>query len=224
MKSPLLGLALTLLGLPALAQVPARRMPDFRNQVWNLAWVEPGALLRSGAVVVGGQHLSSDDPADREAVEAAIARMRRELGLGALINLRAESCEDQAAARQYQMPFLHLPLVDGHSPDALQVSRFFDFLHRARAARQVVLWHCAGGIGRTGVLCGMVRLRQGWTSAQAAREMFAMGLNYSQAVEHLPALNAFAALVGKAPFYPSDWSGPRTSPQNYQSLQLPPWP
>jgi hypothetical protein len=48
--------------------------------------------------------------------------------------------------------------------------------------------------------------------------MFKMGLNYEQAAEHLPALNNFAAALGKPGFYPADWHGPRKSRYDYSAV------
>ncbi|HEY9857242.1 MAG TPA: tyrosine-protein phosphatase [Stenomitos sp.] len=186
--------------------------------VYRLAWVVPGALLRSGAVVVDGNHLASDDPHDQTAVRSVYQALRRKYGVGAVLNLRSESAEDQAAALAAGMRFERLPIEDGHAPSPDQVERFFRFIRTARTRHEVALWHCAGGIGRTGVLAAMLRVADGWSTKDAAAEMFQMGLSYPQAQEHLPALNAFAEALHQAPYYPPDWPSGRRSAYDYRAV------
>jgi hypothetical protein len=215
---------LACLNAPALA-APGYSCPIAGNStgVHNLAWVMPGKLMRSGGVVVGGTHLAEDTPADRPAVLAAYRELKTRYKVGAVVNLREESSEDAAAAKALGIDYLYLPIPDGAAPKPAQVKAFFTFVKQQRDRRHVTLWHCAGGIGRTGVLAGMLRLKAGWSTQDAASEMFKMGLNYDQAVEDLPALNNFAAALGKPQYYPADWRGPRTSPYDYGAIarQLP---
>ena len=193
-------------------------LPGTSKVVYRLAWVEPGKSMRSGAVIVDGNHLAGELPTDDAAVVTAYAGLKNKYGVGAVVNLRAESAEDAKAAKAAGMAFLHLPIADGAAPTPDQVKRFFAF-HDAQAARKtVVLWHCAGGIGRTGVFAAMQRVRTGWRTEDAAREMFAMGLNYDQAVEHLPALNAYAQALGKPAWWPADWPHGRKAPHDYRAV------
>lgn len=209
---------LAALAHPAAAATYSCPIPGDASEVYRLAWVDQGKFMRSGAVVVGGDHLASDALADRAAVQAAYRKLAAKYKVGAVVNLRAEGAEDAAAARAAGMMYLHMPIVDGAAPTPAQVERFFGFLSAARAKKRVVLWHCAGGIGRTGVLAAMLRIREGWTTEDAAVEMFRMGLNYAQAAEHLPALNAFALAHGKAAYYPADWPFGRRSPHDYRAI------
>jgi hypothetical protein len=190
--------------------------------VYRLAWVDAGRFLRGGAVVVDRDHLALDTPHDRDAVASAYQMLRAKYHVGAVVNLRAEGAEDGPAAKAAGMAFLHLPIVDGSAPTPAQTAQFFKFLSQRK--HTVVLWHCAGGIGRTGVLAAMLRLREGWSTKEAAEEMFAMGLTYAQAEAHLPALNAFAAALGKPGYYPADWPFAKASPIDYRAIvrQLPP--
>lgn len=205
---------------PALAAVQTYScpLPGASKVVYRLAWVEPGKSMRSGAVVVDGDHLAGEKPTDDAAVTAAYAGLKKKYGVGAVVNLRMESAEDAKAAKAAGMAFLHLPITDGAAPTPEQVKRFFAFHDAQRARKTVVLWHCAGGIGRTGVLAAIQRLRAGWRTEDAAREMFAMGLNYDQAVEHLPALNAVAAGMGKPAWWPADWPHAKTTPHDYRAV------
>jgi protein tyrosine phosphatase (PTP) superfamily phosphohydrolase (DUF442 family) len=174
--------------------------------------------MRSGAVIVDGDHLAGERSTDDRAVEAAYLALKTKYGVGAVVNLRAESAEDAQAAKKAGMRFLHLPIADGAAPTPAQVERFFAFHDAERARKTVVLWHCAGGIGRTGVLAGILRLRAGWSAEDAAREMFAMGLNHAQAVEHLPALNDFAQGLGKPAWWPAGWPTGKQAPHDYRAI------
>lgn len=204
---------------PALARPEyARAIPGDSSIIYRLAWVEPGRLLRSGAVVVNGDHLAGDTEQDRAAVLRVYRALVAKYQVGAVVNLRDECGEDAAAARELGLSFLRLPIPDGQAPSADQVVRFFRFLDGELRARRVVLWHCAGGIGRTGVFNGMLRLLRGWSTKDAAAEMFQMGLNYDQAQAHLPALNAFAAELDRPGYYPPDWRGPKQAPVDYRGL------
>lgn len=193
-------------------------LPGTSRVVYRLAWVEPGKSMRSGAVIVDGDHLAGERPTDDAAVAAAYAGLKKKYGVGAVVNLRQESAEDAKAAKAAGMAFLHLPITDGVAPTRDQVKRFFAFHDAQLAKKTVLLWHCAGGIGRTGVLAAMQRVRTGWRTEDAAREMFAMGLTYDQAIEHLPALNAFATGLGKPTWYPADWPHGRKSPHDYRGV------
>lgn len=218
----LTAIALTTLLSPALSASAAPTyscpIPGDAMEVYRLAWVDSGKYMRSGAVVVGGDHLAEDAPGDRPAVQAAYRKLATKYRVGAVVNLRAEGAEDAQAAKAAGMMYLHMPITDGVAPSPGQVEKFFGFLAAARGRQKVVLWHCAGGIGRTGVLAAMLRIREGWSTEEAAIEMFKMGLNYPQAVEHLPALNAFAAAHGKKAYYPADWPFGRTSPHDYRGI------
>lgn len=186
--------------------------------VYRLAWVVPGQLLRSGAVVVDGNHLAGDDPHDRAVVRSVYRALKRKYGVGAVLNLRSEATEDRDAAREAGMRYESLPMVDGRAPTPDQVERFFRFVEGARERHEVALWHCAGGIGRTGVLAAMLRVAEGWSTKDASAEMFQMGLSYAQAQEHLPALNAFAVAMDRAPYFPPDWPYGHRAAYDYRSV------
>ncbi len=208
-----------LLQTPLLAAPPySQPIPGDSRVVYRLAWVVPGVLLRSGAVIVDGRKLADDAPSDQAAVERVYLALKRKYRVAAVMNLRSESAEDRAAARACGMRYEHMPITDGAAPTPEQVARFFRFVRTAQDRGEVALWHCAGGIGRTGVLAAMLRLTQGWSARDAAQEMFAMGLTYAQAEDHLPALNAFAHSLGRPAYYPADWSYGRQSAHDYRAV------
>lgn len=204
---------------PSLAARPySRPIPGDARVVYRLAWVVPGALMRAGAVVVDGNHLATDDPHDRPVVQSVYRALKQKYGVGAVMNLRSESAEDREAALAAGMRYEYLPIRDGSAPSPEEVGRFFRFVAAARARHEVALWHCAGGIGRTGVLAAMWRVADGWSTKDASAEMFQMGLSYAQAQEHLPALNAFATAMHQPTYFPPDWPYGRRSPHDYRAV------
>ena len=192
-------------------------IPQDSRLIYNLAWVDKGRTLRSGAVVIG-RRVAENQPGDGKAVLAAYKLLKTKYHVAAVVNLRQESHEDQAAAKALGMHYLYLPIPDGEARTPSQVMTFFTFLAAEQRAKRITLWHCAGGIGRTGVLAGMLRMQQGWSCKAAAEEMFAMGLHHDQAYEDLPALNNFAAALGKPGYYPASWSGNRRPHYDYAAI------
>src|SRR5688572_5037617 len=114
MKRSILSLALLLaLATPAFAGATySCPIPEDAMTVYRLAWVDGGKFLRSGAVVVGGNHLAADAPGDRGAVAEAYRMLATKYHVGAVVNLRSESSEDAQAAKAAKMRYLHLPIPD----------------------------------------------------------------------------------------------------------------
>ena len=81
-------------------------------------------------------------------------------GIGAVIDLREEDCDDEERLRTAGIDFLHLPTTDQMSPADAMLERGVDFAqgHMTRGNR--VLIHCQGGIGRSALLalCVLVEL------------------------------------------------------------------
>src|SRR5690349_8279101 len=98
---------LAALAAPALAaRTYSCPVPGDAMQVYRLAWVDAGKFMRSGAVVVNGDHLAEDALGDRPAVGSAYRMLRQKYGVGAVINLRAEAAEDRQAATAAGMKYL----------------------------------------------------------------------------------------------------------------------
>ena len=96
MKRLFLTIALSaMLASPAWARPYSCPVPTDSMTVYRLAWVEPGRFMRSGAVVVDGDHLAVDNAHDRVAVGAAYRMLRQKYRVGAVVNLRAEAAEDR---------------------------------------------------------------------------------------------------------------------------------
>lgn len=109
----------------------------------NLDWITP-------RLAVGGGFPTS-----------AAEWLARSAGVAAVVDLRSEACDDEAALRRHGMTLLHLP-TDDHcavSQDMLDDGVAFT---RERLARgDCVLVHCQEGVGRSALLALCVLVDQG---------------------------------------------------------------
>jgi protein-tyrosine phosphatase len=87
----------------------------------------------------------------------------------AVVDLRAEDCDDEAALREAGIEFLHLPTPDLEpaSHDHLEAGVAFVRGHLARGDK--VLIHCQHGIGRSALLALCVLVDLGFEPLHALR-------------------------------------------------------
>ena len=111
-------------------------------------WIEPGLAL-GGCV-------------DQHSPQALAG-----FGVGAVIDLRDEACDDPAALEACGLRFLHLPTPDLQSipPNMLQAG--LDFAEEARVRGRALLVHCQHGIGRSALLALCIMVDRGWTPSAA---------------------------------------------------------
>lgn len=126
---------------------------------WNLSWV-------TADLAVGGSF-----PVGEAAALAAHE------GLGAVIDVRGEDCDDRRELEAAGLWFLHLPTEDHAAVDQAMLDDGVGFARRAAAAQRRLLIHCEHGIGRsaTVALCVLVdrglRPLEALARAKAARAL-----------------------------------------------------
>lgn len=120
-------------------------------QPWtpNLDWITP-------ALAVGGSF-----PAERA------AHLARELAIGAVVDLRAEACDDEAVLRRHGLVLLHLPTLDHHAVSPAMLADGVEFSRAQLEAGRKLLIHCEHGIGRSALLALCVLVDAGTAPLEA---------------------------------------------------------
>ncbi|MDB5446450.1 MAG: dual specificity protein phosphatase [Phenylobacterium sp.] len=79
-------------------------------------------------------------------------------GVGYVVDMRAEACDDATELAASGLKFVRLPTPDHHAPTQDQLDEGVAFAEAARAAGAKILIHCQHGIGRsvTLALCVLV--------------------------------------------------------------------
>ena len=115
----------------------------------NLSWVTP-------ELAVGGAL-----PAD------GAARLAHEHGIGAVIDVRSEACDDRAEMAAAGLRFLHLPTEDHAAVTQAMLDRGVAFARDAARAGQRLLIHCEHGIGRSATVALCVLVDRGMQPLEA---------------------------------------------------------
>lgn len=98
----------------------------------NFSWVIEGMLAGSGM------------PTSREEMDWV-----RENGIKAVLTLTEESLPEQWLNN---IDYLHVPTVNGSSPDIENIEKAVDFVDKNLKNNKSVMVHCAAGKGRTGTI------------------------------------------------------------------------
>lgn len=98
---------------------------------------------------------------------ARAAELAERHGIRAVVDLRAEQCDDERALHAAGIDFLHLPTPDLEpaSHEHLEIGVAFVRDHVQRGDR--ILIHCQHGIGRSALLALCVLVDQGWQPLDA---------------------------------------------------------
>lgn len=92
-----------------------------------------------------------------------------EHGIGAIVDLRKESCDDERLLRAEGIHFLHLPTPDLEPASSGMLEKGVRFAREQIDAGRKVLIHCQHGIGRSALLALCVLVDQGWEPLDALR-------------------------------------------------------
>jgi predicted protein tyrosine phosphatase len=88
-------------------------------------------------------------------------------GIGAVVDLRAEACDDPAAYAASGVRFLHLPTDDLCAVSAPMLDEGVAFARQAWAEDRRVLAHCQHGIGRSALMALCILCDQGLAPLEA---------------------------------------------------------
>src|SRR5689334_19943601 len=133
-----------------------KKMLDQEEDEEDRAEWSPDFHWLADALAVGGCF-----PGERSDVLA------REHGIGAVVDLREEACDDEPALRAAGIHFLHLPTPDMEPASADMLDRGLRFVQAHIERGEKVLIHCEHGIGRSAMLALCVLVEQGWEPLDA---------------------------------------------------------
>ncbi|MBX6770771.1 MAG: HAD-IA family hydrolase [Chloroflexi bacterium] len=114
----------------------------------DLSWITPD-------LAIGGRV----DPVN-------VPRLAR-LGIGGVVDLRAEESDDPSLLADHGIRFLHLPMPDCHPLTREQMHEGSRWVRAERAAGRKVLIHCQHGVGRSVMLAAAVLIDEGVPANEA---------------------------------------------------------
>ncbi|WP_374471849.1 dual specificity protein phosphatase family protein [Phenylobacterium sp.] len=88
-------------------------------------------------------------------------------GVGAVIDVRAETCDDAVELEACGLDFLHLPTLDHHAVAQPMLDAGVTFAAHARARRRRLLVHCEHGIGRSALVALCIMVDRGFGPLEA---------------------------------------------------------
>jgi hypothetical protein len=97
------------------------------------------------------------------------ADLARRYGIGAVVDLRAEDCDDAQSLRAAGVALLHLPTPDMHPATHQHLEQGVAFVRDRLARGDKVLIHCQHGIGRSALLALCVLVELGFEPLDALR-------------------------------------------------------
>jgi predicted protein tyrosine phosphatase len=118
----------------------------------TFSWIEPD-------LAVGGRF-----PIEQAAALAASH------GVGAVVDLRSEDCDDAQALTACGLRFLHLPTEDMDGVSQAMLEEGVAFARAVRADQRKLLVHCEHGIGRSATLALCIMVDRGWAPMEALEQ------------------------------------------------------
>lgn len=124
-------------------------------------------------------------------MEAAEHLARRE-GIGAIVDLRVETCDDEATLRVHGLEFLHLPTEDCCAIAPRMIDDGVEWVRTRLDAGTRVLLHCEHGVGRSALLALCVLVARGIAPLDAMNRIKVARPVVSPAPEQLEAFRTWA--------------------------------
>lgn len=131
------------------------------------AWARHGAPASPAVAGVGNFQVVDDYLWRGKAPTAEGYRSLAKVGVPTIVDLRAEKSEgtyDQLIA-DLGFNVVSIPIRDGQSPSAAQVSRFLEAVEESPG---IVFVHCGAGVGRTGVMVAAYLVATGQANGWSA--------------------------------------------------------
>jgi hypothetical protein len=91
----------------------------------------------------------------------------RDIGVTAVIDLRAEACDDADRLRRIGIDLLHLPTPDRYAPPVESLATGVRWTEERLAAGGRIFAHCEHGVGRGPLMIGSVLVSRGATAPDA---------------------------------------------------------
>lgn len=144
----------------------------------NLSWITP-------LLAVGGR-----------LPEEQLAPLARELGIGCVVDVRIECCDDAERLRAHGIELLHLPTHDHHAIASDMLERGVQWVLEQLQRSSRVYIHCEHGIGRSVLLTWCVLIALGEEPRSALLRIKRARERASPSPVQIEALRAFCARRG----------------------------
>jgi predicted protein tyrosine phosphatase len=125
----------------------------------------------------------------------AAARLAREHGIGRVVDVRVEACDDEAVLRLHGIALLHLPTLDTRAISQAKLRDGVAFASAGLDRGERVLIHCQYGIGRSALLGLCVLVARGDSPLVALERAKRARPVVSPSPEQLEALAVFSTRV-----------------------------
>lgn len=114
------------------------------------------------------------------------------LGITAVIDLRSERKDDEAALNALGVELLHLPAKDRFAPSLVQLKQGVDWAQKRIEQGGTVYVHCQHGVGRAPLMALCILVARGQTAPAAYAELRARRWQATLNDRQLAALQAFS--------------------------------
>jgi protein tyrosine phosphatase (PTP) superfamily phosphohydrolase (DUF442 family) len=141
----------------------------------------------------------TDDLAAGGSVQTRDYPRLRDIGVTAVIDLRAESQDDAEKLRQLGIEFLHLPTPDRYAPTVEKLAIGVQWAEDRLTAGGKVFAHCEHGVGRGPLMVGCVLVSRGATTPdviETLRDRRWQSAPNDRQIERLLAFESYWRMVG----------------------------